>query len=73
MTHIHEDGRRKEGNMLIETMRDYYSVILERSLRLTNIATQMNRSAIWTSDHDQAEAENVEADKDLMKQSLRLV
>ena len=58
--------------MLIETMRDYYSLILERSLRLTNIATQMNRSAVWTADHVQAEEENRQADQDLMVQSLQL-
>jgi hypothetical protein len=72
MTPIKEYGRRKEGTMIFQTMRDYWNVTLERSMRLTNIATEMNRSAIWTPDQDIAEEENRQADQDLMVQSLRL-
>jgi hypothetical protein len=58
--------------MLFQGMNKYPGFIVARFERLRQVAQDMNRSAIWTADHNQAEAENVEADMDLIKQSLRL-
>ena len=59
--------------MLFDTMRNYYSFMLERGVRLTNIAIEMDRAIVWEADQDIAEQDNLEADQDLIKSSLRLV